>query len=175
MSNNTTQPLPKFISCKTVYALQIVSIEPKVDGGHRLHFKGGFDPFAVPEGWVHSKGAKVGGFWVQYPDGYVSFNPTLEGYTPAEEWGLPYAQEPKYTVNERGRIVNRESGVPIPDDEALMVFRAKDSFARGAIASYLAVLASEGASAEHLAAVEKRLSDFNDFAIEHADRMRDPN
>ena len=44
------------------------------------------------------------------------------------DWGIPVNQEPKYQVDRatgRDRR-NRATGVAIPDDEPIMIFRAKE-------------------------------------------------
>lgn len=79
-------------------------------------------------------------------------------------------QEPKYDVNGEGRIVNRVSGEVIPDDEPVMIFRARDKNAAPMIA-YYAKLCSDP---EHKAIVKERLHHFVDFIHEHPDRMKEP-
>lgn len=86
-------------------------------------------------------------------------------------FGLPLAQEPKYTTGQRdGRICNRATGKPIPDDEPIVIFRAKDMHASAALAAYLEALTDP----EHRAAFQKRIDEFDAFALEHPDRMAYP-
>lgn len=88
-------------------------------------------------------------------------------------FGLPQAQEPKYTVSQKdGRIVNRATGKPIPDDEPVFILRAKDMLASAALLAYLDEI---GADPEHAAAVQKRIDAFDAFAAAHPERMSFPN
>lgn len=79
-------------------------------------------------------------------------------------------QEPKYNVDSIGRIVNRHSGETIPDDEPVMIFRARDKNAALMIA-YYAKLCSDP---EHKAVVKERLHDFVDFSHANPERMKEP-
>ncbi len=79
-------------------------------------------------------------------------------------------QEPKYTTDENGRIVNRKSGERIPDDEPVMIFRARDVHAAAAILHY----ASLCQDADHRDIVRQRADDFRAFASAHPDRMKEP-
>jgi hypothetical protein len=86
-------------------------------------------------------------------------------------FGLPLAQEPKYTTGTRdGRIVNRATGKPIPDDEPVFILRAKDVHASAALAAYLRELEE----IEHRAAVQARIDAFDAFAAAHPERMKYP-
>ena len=79
------------------------------------------------------------------------------------------SQEPKYGIR-NGQIVNRESGAPIPDDEPIFVFRAKDRLAVRILTGYFSAIEDP----EHARAVAARLEDFKRFAKEHPERMQDP-
>ncbi|MDP2901783.1 MAG: hypothetical protein Q8N96_01545 [Methylovulum sp.] len=79
-------------------------------------------------------------------------------------------QEPKYAVNNIGRIVNRSSGEIIPDDEPVMIFRARDKNAAFVISYYAKICADE----KHQAAVKSRLHDFVDFAHQNPEKMKEP-
>lgn len=78
-------------------------------------------------------------------------------------------QEPKYTI-ENGKLVNRQSGEAIPDDEPVMIFRARDQRAASAIAFYYRGVIDD----EHRTAVGLRLAQFNAWAEAHPDRMKEP-
>lgn len=86
------------------------------------------------------------------------------------DFGLPEAQEPKYTINDHGRIVNRATGVAIPDEEPIMIFRAKDAEAGDAIDYYIDCCADEN----HQRVVSARVESFRKFASEHPERMKEP-
>ena len=79
-------------------------------------------------------------------------------------------QEPKYDVNIAGQICNRATGEPIPDDEPVFIFRARDRKARKALVDYLHACDDDG----HRDAIEKRVIDFTRFAERHPDRMKEP-
>lgn len=79
---------------------------------------------------------------------------------------LSSQQEPKYG----GTLFNRESGEPIPPDEPVFIFRARDRHAARAIGFY----AGDLRNAEHFQAVYQRVRDFNVFAAAHPERMKEP-
>jgi hypothetical protein len=85
-------------------------------------------------------------------------------------FGIRSGQEPKYGTNTSGRLFNRVTGAPIPDDEPVLVLRAKDLRAVNAIEFYMNLCANE----DQRAAVRCRLDDFKAFARDHADRMSEP-
>lgn len=68
-----------------------------------------------------------------------------------------------------GRIVNRKSGEPIPDDEPIFVLRANDQLAVRTLTAYFSAIEDS----EHARAVAARLEDFKRFAREHPERMKD--
>lgn len=80
------------------------------------------------------------------------------------------AQEPKYTTNADGRLVNRETGSVIPDDEPVFILRARDIHAIPALKHYLSLCEVQG----HQNVVESRINDFEQFKLDHPDRMREP-
>lgn len=87
-------------------------------------------------------------------------------------FGLPQAQEPKYTTATKdGRITNRATGKPIPDDEPVFILRAKDHLATAALQAYLERIDD----LEHATEVQKRIDAFDDFAAAHPERMSWPN
>lgn len=77
--------------------------------------------------------------------------------------------EPKYAIQD-GQLINRQSGERIPADEPLFILRARDIHAAGAIAFYFRGIHND----EHRDAVGRRLKQFNDFASEHPERMKEP-
>ena len=79
------------------------------------------------------------------------------------------SQEQKYGIR-GGRIVNRRSGVPIPNDEPIFIFRAKDRLAVRTLTAYFSAIEDPA----HARAVAARLEDFKRFAREHPERMTDP-
>lgn len=78
-------------------------------------------------------------------------------------------QEPKYEFRD-GHVFNRASGEMIPEDEPVMVFRARDIHALPMIYYYLSSITDP----EHVEAVRRRARDFGDFQANHPDRMKEP-
>jgi hypothetical protein len=88
---------------------------------------------------------------------------------PAVLDGLCVEQEPKYSV--RGDcIFNRASGEPIPADEPVFIFRARDVHALDALIAYATALPD----GEHKDAVRRRCVNFGVFAERHLERMKEP-
>jgi len=79
-------------------------------------------------------------------------------------------QEPKYAVSAHGKIINRHSGEEIPEDEPIMIFRARDKNAAPMIAYYMKLCRDE----QHKAIVKQRLHHFVDFIHAHPERMKEP-
>lgn len=98
--------------------------------------------------------------------------PAQRGDGPVQETceGLPESQEPKYTVA-NGRIVNRASGQPIPDDEPVFILRAKDREAVYALMDYRSRCLG---NADHYSAVDARVGDFLRFKEANPARMKAP-
>lgn len=79
-------------------------------------------------------------------------------------------QEPKYGVNSAGRLVNRETGSVIPDDEPVFILRARDKHAIDTLLFYL----RQCEITEHCLVIEKRINDFLMFEENNQYRMREP-
>jgi hypothetical protein len=82
---------------------------------------------------------------------------------------MTQTQEPKYEIRD-GKIVNRSSGEAIPDDEPIMIFRARDKHAHGAIMDYF----RRCSNTQHAEVVLARAAQFAEFADDHPDRMKEP-
>lgn len=84
--------------------------------------------------------------------------------------------DPKYQIEVRdshAQLVNAATGVPIPSDEPVFIFRAKDLRALKAIDRYREDV-SDGGNAAHANAVAVRCEDFARFRKRHPDRMKEP-
>jgi hypothetical protein len=88
-------------------------------------------------------------------------------------------QDPKYditvNVNTDGQItdaflINAGTGIGIPVDEPLFIFRAKDKLAAATINYYADSLQSE----TFIAIVKSRVVDFINFAKNYPKRMKNP-
>ena len=80
-------------------------------------------------------------------------------------------QEPKYDVNEEGKIFNRHTGITIPDDEPILIIRAKDKNALPALHFYNKLCENE----DHKKVVQARIQDFLEFLMENPKRVKEPN
>lgn len=78
-------------------------------------------------------------------------------------------QEPKYDFRD-GHVFNRANGEMIPEDEPVFVFRARDIHA----ADILRLYAGRVSDPQHLQAVLARAVQFDQFAHNHPDRMKQP-
>lgn len=78
-------------------------------------------------------------------------------------------QENKYRF-EDGKIINRATGVAIPDDEPVFVLRAQDRNALAAVAYY----AGQCGDAAHFMATKDVAREFMRFREDHPDRMKEP-
>lgn len=81
--------------------------------------------------------------------------------------------DPKYDIDANGRICNAATGEPIPDDEPIMILRAKDRLAYAALDRYyrLSLARCDGA---HCESVAERMQAFQRFSEEHPDRVKIP-
>lgn len=77
--------------------------------------------------------------------------------------------ERKYEIKDN-KIVKRSNQVPIPQDEPLFIFRAKDRKALAALVAYNIILDSF----EQRAEVSKSIEDFRAFAEAHPELMKEP-
>lgn len=79
-------------------------------------------------------------------------------------------QEPKYDAID-GKIVNRATGKPIPDDEPIMVFRAKDMKSIGVLNNYMHSCMND----DHREVVKARLLQFIDWQDKNRSKVQEPN
>lgn len=77
--------------------------------------------------------------------------------------------ERKYKIM-NGQIVKRVGEKPIPDDEPLFIFRAKDRKALAALVAYNLILDS----LEQKYEVTKSINDFRAFMEKNPERMGEP-
>lgn len=68
------------------------------------------------------------------------------------------------------QFVNRVSGEPIPHNEPVIIFRARDRHALSVLGHYLAC----AEDAHHRRAIMDRIEDFTRFRGEHPERVREP-
>lgn len=81
----TDRKLPRYQCHKQVYALKIAGLQPVVGGAVIITpAEPGYLPFRAEHPYAEKHKPEVGGYWVQYDDGYQSFSPAQafeEGYT----------------------------------------------------------------------------------------------
>lgn len=80
-------------------------------------------------------------------------------------------QDPKYDIEVASGgayLVNSATGEPIPMDCPVFMFLATDRKALPHLCAYMA----DCENSEHAAAVERRIVDFEQYAIKRADSMR---
>jgi hypothetical protein len=91
MGQNVVTPMPQYQSHKKVWALKIAKIEllptshpDEVPGAIITPAEPSFGSFFVRPEYMAKHDPQVGGYFVQYDDGYKSFSPAKafeEGYT----------------------------------------------------------------------------------------------
>jgi len=77
--------------------------------------------------------------------------------------------ERKYEIKD-GKIVKRRNEVPIPDDEPLFIFRAKDRKALAALVAYNMICDK----IKQRESITKSIFDFREFQEKHPERMGEP-
>lgn len=77
-------------------------------------------------------------------------------------------------IDGRPRIANKQSGQVIPEDEPVMIFRARDHHALATLRRYDELCLMDGCTAEHLAGIGECFRLFNVFRNEHPERMKRP-
>ena len=72
-------------------------------------------------------------------------------------------------------IVKVATMEPIPNDEPLLLFRARDNNAvPGAIVPYREKCRQTGCTDFHMDGIKNRLDAFNQFVVDHPERMKQP-
>ena len=79
-------------------------------------------------------------------------------------------QDPKYGIDNEGRLCNIASGEPIPEDEPIFIFRAKDMLAENALHYYVGAVTTN----MHKEAIHARIKDFQHFRQQNPTRMKAP-
>jgi hypothetical protein len=72
------------------------------------------------------------------------------------------------------QIVKTKTGEPIPPEEPLMLFRARDRNALEMLRYYREICVGDGCVPEHLAGIDNRIQAFRDFAAGYPERMKQP-
>lgn len=86
--------LPLYQCHKVVRAAEIITIVSGTDGRATLIFIGPIEPTVVGQDYLDKHKPEVGGYFVQYQDGYQSYSPKKAfetGYSPRFGGGFPLA------------------------------------------------------------------------------------
>jgi len=71
---------------------------------------------------------------------------------------------------EGGRFVNRVSGEPIPDDEPVIIFRARDRHSVRVLEFYLGLAEDD----HHRAAIMDRIEEFETYRNNNPGKVKEP-
>jgi len=77
--------------------------------------------------------------------------------------------ESKYKIS-GDSLVNKNTGIAIPDDEPLFVFRAQDKKALAALVAYQKVCDF----GKHRRLLDERIEAFRQFVKDNPEKMKDP-
>ena len=81
--------------------------------------------------------------------------------------------DPKYHI-ESEQIIKTATGEPVPDDEPLILFRAKDRLALPALGIYKILCQVDHCTEPQIQGVNEIINAFLDFSIKHPERMKQP-
>jgi len=88
ISHHASAEMPRYKCHKEVWALKIGGILPGRDDGAPgatiVPVESGYAPFPVDENYISKHKPEVGGYYVVYDDGYLSFSPAKafeDGYS----------------------------------------------------------------------------------------------
>lgn len=80
----SSRELPRYRSHKVVHALRIKNVIIDTTGATIVPLEDGYPPFSVPLDYIAKHHPRLGGYFVQYADGYQSYSPAEafeSGYT----------------------------------------------------------------------------------------------
>ena len=72
------------------------------------------------------------------------------------------------------QIVKTGNGVPIPDDEPVILFRARDRLAIPMLRFYRELCVADGCTEFQLQSLDDMMRRFEDFATKNPDAMKQP-
>lgn len=79
----------------------------------------------------------------------------------------------KYHI-ENNEVVRTADGTPIPADEPLFILRAKDRLAVAALLEYREICRRDGCNDYQLDGLSDIVAEFEKFAAEHPEAMKQP-
>lgn len=80
----------------------------------------------------------------------------------------------KHHIDDKGQIVKTGNGVPIPDNEPLVLFRGRDRLAVPLLLKYREFCERDGCNDFQLGQVDQLIKRFADFASDNPDVMKQP-
>lgn len=80
----------------------------------------------------------------------------------------------KYHIDEKGQLVKTGNGVPIPENEPTMLFRARDRLALPMLLAYRRLCVEDGCNDFQLGSLDELIARFKAFSIEHSEVMKQP-
>jgi len=72
------------------------------------------------------------------------------------------------------QIIKTGNGQPIPEEEPLVLFRARDHLAVSLLEHYRMLCEVDGCNSFQLGLVDELIDLFSRFAVEHPERMKQP-
>lgn len=72
------------------------------------------------------------------------------------------------------RIVKTSNGEILPDDEPLILFRARDYLSLPMLREYRNLSVIDGCNDFHMKGIDAVITEFERFAAEHPERMKQP-
>lgn len=81
--------------------------------------------------------------------------------------------DPRYHI-EGNQIIKTSNGTVIPEDEPTIIFRARDWLTVPLLYAYYELACDDKCVQEHLDGIQERIREFEKFAVEHPDRMKQP-
>ena len=80
----------------------------------------------------------------------------------------------KHHIDEKGQIIKTGNGVPIPDNEPLMLFRGRDKLAIPMLLAYRQLCVDDGCNDFQLGQIDELIERFRRFALENPQTMKQP-
>lgn len=83
--------------------------------------------------------------------------------------------DPKYHVRlSTGEIVKTSNGVVVPEDEPVILFRARDRMALPALLAYRRLCLDDGCNEHQIESIGERIRAFDTYAGTHPETMKQP-
>ncbi len=80
----------------------------------------------------------------------------------------------KHHIDDQGRIVKTGNGVPVPDDEPLILFRGRDRLAVPMLLQYRELCVHDGCNDFQLGQIDALIDRFKAFTQTHPEVMKQP-